>query len=339
MATEEGGRERERRKSWFSMTCGRDGSGTVPEMWDKPLWRGVGPYLDPWESGWTRALHPSRISESMCLDRSPHDGWGECPSDGDSSPELRHMWKYGCPKSPVWSSGGDECAGSEGTSSFEDYKHNVDNLALEAFLSTWTGCDFWGEGCVGRNGVTVNGVNELECLILRFFLQFEHGVPSSEWGCSFCSFVCLLVLCKVQEVERRPYHISGAFGQQSEGWFSWLSMCARGKETPKLFMVRAFHLLVSLTGTGDGCFLLEPRSFDSKSFENQKTEWLTRNDEVWEWKMNTDGETVVFLHIVRLKRCAENCRGATDSVHCRVWCNDKFSQFRVFKNYGVCKMQ
>ena len=59
-------------------------------------------------------------------------------------------------------------------------------------------------------------------------------------------------------------------------------MCARGEETPKLFMVRALHLLVSLTGTGDGCFLLEPRSFDSKGFENQKTEWLTRNDEVWE---------------------------------------------------------
>ena len=34
-------------------------------------------------------------------------------------------------KSPVWSSGGDEWAGSEGTPSFEDYEHNVDNLALE----------------------------------------------------------------------------------------------------------------------------------------------------------------------------------------------------------------
>ena len=63
-------------------------------------------------------------------------------SDGDSSPELRDVWRYGCPKSSVWSSGGDECAGSEGTSSFEDYEHNVENLALEAFPSTWTGCDF-----------------------------------------------------------------------------------------------------------------------------------------------------------------------------------------------------
>ena len=53
MAAEEGGRERggERRESWFSMTSGREGSGMVPEMWDKPLWGGVYPYLDPWEGG------------------------------------------------------------------------------------------------------------------------------------------------------------------------------------------------------------------------------------------------------------------------------------------------
>ena len=34
------------------------------------------------------------------------------------------------------------------------------------------------------------------------------------------------------------------------------------------------------------------------------------------------------------KRCAENCRGATDSIHCRVWYNDKFTKFRVFRNCG-----
>ena len=34
-------------------------------------------------------------------------------------------------KNTVWSSVGDERARSEGTSSFEDYEHNVDNLALE----------------------------------------------------------------------------------------------------------------------------------------------------------------------------------------------------------------
>ena len=163
------------------------GSGMVPEMWDKPLWKGVCPYWDPWEGGWTRALHPSRNSESMCLDRSPH-----------------------CPKSPVWSSGGDECAGSEDTSSFEDYEHNVGNLALEAFLSTWTGYDFWGEGCVGRNGVR-EIVEWVGCLILRFLLQFEHGVPSSEWGCSLCSFVCLLDFVYSSECRKEALPPFGSF--------------------------------------------------------------------------------------------------------------------------------
>ena len=42
-------------------------------------------------------------------------------------------------------------------------------------------------------------------------------------------------------------------------------MCACGKETPKLFLVRAFLWLVSRRSTGDGClFLLEPRASDSK---------------------------------------------------------------------------
>ena len=52
MATEEGGREREREEEVVvSMTLGREGSGMVPEMWYKPLWKGVCPYLDPWEGG------------------------------------------------------------------------------------------------------------------------------------------------------------------------------------------------------------------------------------------------------------------------------------------------
>ena len=83
--------------NWSSMACGREGSGMVPKMWDKPLWEGVWPYLDPWDTvrlrtastHWTAcskevdtALHLSRKGESMCLDRSAHDGWGKCPSVG-----------------------------------------------------------------------------------------------------------------------------------------------------------------------------------------------------------------------------------------------------------------
>ena len=33
------------------------------------------------------------------------------------------------------------------------------------------------------------------------------------------------------------------------------------------------------------------------------------------------------------KRCAENCRGATDSIHCRVWKKRQVpTEFRVFRN-------
>ena len=37
----------------------------------------------------------------------------------------------------------------------------------------------------------------------------------------------------------------------------------------------------------------------------------------------------------------KNCRRATDSIHCRVWCHDMFSEFRVFRNSGrwSAKMQ
>ena len=48
------------------------------------------------------------------------------------------MWKYGCPKSSVWSSNGVEWAGSEGTSSLVSYEHNVGNLALEVVGQNWS---------------------------------------------------------------------------------------------------------------------------------------------------------------------------------------------------------
>ena len=129
-------------------------------------------------------MHHSRNSESMCLDRSPHDGWGECPSDGDSSPELRDMWKYGCPKSPVWSSGGDDWAGSEGTSSFEDYEHNVDNLALEAFPSTWTGCSFLA---------FIDFSSFFRQWFFPFFIAFFVPFCTSSFLPWFC-FICLFFL-------------------------------------------------------------------------------------------------------------------------------------------------
>ena len=59
-------------------------------------------------------------------------------SDSDLSPDSGDMWTHGCPNKPVWSSGGNYRAGSDGTSSFEDYEHTVDNLALEAVGQNWS---------------------------------------------------------------------------------------------------------------------------------------------------------------------------------------------------------
>ena len=120
------------------MTCGREGSSMVPEMWDKPLWEGVWPYLDPWDSV---GLHTASTHWNVPKKHGPHGGLfffllkeepmvlselvelGPCiPAetvkacaliglhmmaeenalrlDGDSSPDLRDMWRYGCPKKP-----------------------------------------------------------------------------------------------------------------------------------------------------------------------------------------------------------------------------------------------
>ena len=34
----------------YATACGRGSSGTVPKMWDIPLWESVWPCLDPWDS-------------------------------------------------------------------------------------------------------------------------------------------------------------------------------------------------------------------------------------------------------------------------------------------------
>ena len=60
------------------------------------------------------------------------------PSDRDSSPDLGEMWKYGCPKGPVWSGDGFEGDRSEDTSSVEYYEHTVDNLAIEVVGQNWS---------------------------------------------------------------------------------------------------------------------------------------------------------------------------------------------------------
>ena len=72
-------------------------------------------------------------------------------SDGDSSLVLESMWRYGCPKSAVWGSGGVEWSGGEGTFSLECFEHSVGNLALEVVGQNWSSevISLFLEDCVG----------------------------------------------------------------------------------------------------------------------------------------------------------------------------------------------
>ena len=88
--------------------------------WEGPFWEGVWPCLDPSDSVHTMADENAFRSSS------------------DSSPDLGDMWRYGCPKSPVWSSNGVEWAGSKDASSLEYHKHNVGNLTIEVVRQNWS---------------------------------------------------------------------------------------------------------------------------------------------------------------------------------------------------------
>ena len=48
------------------------------------------------------------------------------------------MWKYGCPKSQVWSDDGLEEDRGEDASSVEYFQHNVDNFAIEVVGQNWS---------------------------------------------------------------------------------------------------------------------------------------------------------------------------------------------------------
>ena len=68
-------------------------------------------------------------------------------SNSDSSLDFGDMWRYGCPKSPVW-------AGSGGTPSLKSYEHNVGNLAVEVVTQNWSSevISFFLRGLGGRAG-------------------------------------------------------------------------------------------------------------------------------------------------------------------------------------------
>ena len=64
---------------------------------------------------------------------------------GGQSPVLGDMLRYGCPKSPDWNGNVGSWTESEGTSSSEQYEHNVASLPgkdpsgeeMSVFLEDW----------------------------------------------------------------------------------------------------------------------------------------------------------------------------------------------------------
>ena len=135
-----------------------------------------------------------------------------------------------------------------------------------------------------------------------FLLQFEHGVPSSEWGCSFYSFVCLLVFVYSSEYRKEALSPFGSFVATNRRMVFLTFDVHVGKKHRNCLWCAPFIYWSVRLALVTVFFFLSHKAPTQKPLKIKKTEWLPRNDEVWEWWMSTDGETVVILHIVRLKR-------------------------------------
>ena len=149
----------------------------VPKMWDQPLWEGVWPYVDPWDSVCLRTASTHwNVQGKYCphgelffllLKKEPTVVLSEliefgqgisaetvkaCAliglhmlaeeialrSDSDPSPDLGACGGMAAQKKKFWRSNGVEWAGSEATSSLEYHEHNVGNLALEVVGQNWS---------------------------------------------------------------------------------------------------------------------------------------------------------------------------------------------------------
>ena len=78
-----------------------------------------------------------------------------------------------------------------------------------------------------------------------------------------------------------------------------------GKETPKLVLVRAFHLLVCRTGTGDGCmFLLELRASESKPRKMSEAQLYIFEDNEAVIKTIIKDRSPMMRHVSRTHRVA-----------------------------------
>ena len=85
---------------------------------------------------------------------------GESVSSGRQSPDFGDMWRHGCRENPNWDSDGESWSESEGLSSFDSRKHNVESFALNVIGLNWSGEK--GVSFLGRLGTCEGGL-ELPC--------------------------------------------------------------------------------------------------------------------------------------------------------------------------------
>ena len=64
---------------------------------------------------------------------------GDAGSSGSQSPDVGHVWRHGCPKSPDADGDVKSWTENEGASSSEQCEHNVESLALKAMVQDQSG--------------------------------------------------------------------------------------------------------------------------------------------------------------------------------------------------------
>ena len=134
-------------------------AGSLQRLWEKPIWEGVWPYLDPWDSVCLRTASapgkcgPARralfLPDSERAGDDPHSFFsadvlkkcaligmhiiaeeGRGGKSGCRTPDLGDTWKFGCPWSPTWESEGGAWFEYKSVSSRDSREDIVCNDAL-----------------------------------------------------------------------------------------------------------------------------------------------------------------------------------------------------------------
>ena len=91
----------------------------------------------------------------------------EVGSSGSQSRDLGDMWKYRCPRGPIWSS---PCSASVTSGDNEEYGHNKECRAIEVIGQDWS-CEvvalFLEDWEVGRVALSCHMAMDLLCQEMR----------------------------------------------------------------------------------------------------------------------------------------------------------------------------